>query len=87
MSDIEERKREAVELIMELLEMEFTPRRELEINTRLDKICPDPEYDYDLLLCPETGEPDIRRSAEEAVEKIFAYKPIQLPDRSGEELP
>lgn len=86
MSDIESRMEEAEELIHELLAVEFTPRRELEINDRLSKICPDPNWSSRVFRDPDTKGPDERVNVNLAVKKIFAYKPIQLPDRSDEVL-
>ena len=84
MSDIEDRKREAAELITELLAVEFTPRREMKIISRLGEICPDPAFSTRIYHDPDTKGPDGYACVDLVVEKIFSYKPIQLPDRSDE---
>lgn len=86
MNDIEAHMREAEELIRELLAVEFTPRREVEINRRLSKICPDPAWSHRIFHDPETREASGRTDVKLAVKKIFDYKPIQLTDRSNEVL-
>ena len=84
MSDIAARKKEAAELIHELLESEPESRRELKIITRLDEICPDPAFRTRINHDPDTQGPDGHPCIDLVVEKIFSYKPIQLPDRSDE---
>lgn len=86
MNDVESIMQEASELIEELLALEFTPRRELEITRRLDKICPDPNWLSCIFRNPDTPGENEKFSVELAVKKIFDYKPIQLTDRSNEVL-
>ena len=86
MSDIEARMLEAKELIEELFKVEFTPKREREIDRWLDEICPDPAWSPLIFHDPDVRGPDGGTDVDLAVKKIFAYKPIQLPDRSDEVL-
>ncbi len=87
MDDIEAKKREAAALIAELLAVERTESRRQDIVERMDRICPDPAWSDQIYYNAENEKADGSIDIAKAIEQIFSYKAIRLPNRSNEELP
>ena len=78
MTDLEQKKAEAVSLLGELLSLKASEEREIEINIALKRLCPDPYWSDYVFHSDEFRKSDGKLDIEAIVDKIFSYKSIQL---------